>query len=130
MHTKQSVSYKSLVRDTLQLPIATAAVATAACCLAFQVHGLQQVLSVGLDPIHVSTVLHRNCTVPSPVYCAGINHTALYSSQYLLNVLIDAIVQQARHPELVDVQHSRVHIVEHHGVAQLVVGLPVEGLIT
>jgi hypothetical protein len=51
------------------------------------------------------------------------------SCAHLLNELVDAVIQQASHPELVDVQHSRVHVVEHHGMAQLVVRLPVERII-
>lgn len=46
---------------------------------------------------------------------------------YLLNVLVNALVQQSCNPELVDVQGGRVHVVEHHRVAQLMVRLPVEG---
>jgi hypothetical protein len=51
------------------------------------------------------------------------------SCAHLLNELVNALIQQASHPELVDVEHSRVHIVEHHGVAQLVVRLPVERIV-
>jgi hypothetical protein len=54
-------------------------------------------------------------------------HTACCA--HLLNELVNALIKQSSHPELVDVEHSRMHVVEHHGVAQLVVGLPVEGVI-
>jgi hypothetical protein len=43
-------------------------------------------------------------------------------------VLVDGRIEQARHPELVHVQHGGVAVVEDHGVAQLVVRLPDERL--
>lgn len=55
-------------------------------------------------------------------------HCADLPGPHLLNILVNALIQQPCHPELVNVQAGGVHIVEDHGVAQLVVRLPVEGI--